>query len=75
MENRPRLRKRTKRGLMEMKPYLDRMNDQVEEPGYISDDPVQFMHAFSEKKDIEIAGFLAATMAWGRRDIDRKSVV
>ncbi len=63
------LRKRTLEGLHELKPYLDHINDQVEEPGYIESDPVQFMHAFSEKKDIEIAGFLAAMMAWGRRDI------
>lgn len=27
------------------------------------------MHAYAEKKDQEIAGFFAATMAWGRRDI------
>lgn len=64
-----KLRKRTRKCLLEMKPYLDRINDEVEEKGYIKDDPVQFMHAFTEKRDIEIAGFLAATMAWGRRDI------
>lgn len=55
--------------LLEMKPYLDELNDKIEKPDYISKDPVQFMHAFQEKRDIEIAGFLAATMAWGRRDI------
>lgn len=65
----PQLRKRSLKALLELKPYLDNIIDEVEEPGYISDDPVQFMHAFTEKKDIEIAGFLAATMAWGRRDI------
>lgn len=63
------LRKRTLKGLLELKPYLDELNDRVEEPGYIESDPVQFMHAFTEKKEIEIAGFLAAMMAWGRRDI------
>jgi uncharacterized protein (TIGR02757 family) len=52
-----------------IKPYLDEINDQVETTGYISDDPVQFIHAFDQKKDQEVAGFLAATMAWGRRDI------
>jgi len=54
---------------MELKPLLDEINDWVEQPDYIPHDPVQFMHAFDEKKDREIAGFLAATMAWGRRDI------
>jgi uncharacterized protein (TIGR02757 family) len=63
------LRQRTPQGLWDMKPYLDEINDQVETADYISEDPVQFLHAFHQKKDREIAGFLAATMAWGRRDI------
>lgn len=69
MTQNPPLRKRTYSGLMALKPHLDRINDKVEKPDYILHDPVQFMHAFSDKKDIEIAGFLAATLAWGRRDI------
>lgn len=69
MKSSPPLRKRSLKALFELKPYLDRINNQVEESGYIQHDPVQFMHAFSAKKDMEIAGFLAATMAWGRRDI------
>lgn len=67
--NRSKLRKRSKKSLVELKPFLDKINNEVEQPDYIRRDPVQFMHAFSNKKDIEIAGFLAATMAWGRRDI------
>jgi uncharacterized protein (TIGR02757 family) len=63
------LRKRSYSKLMELKLVLDRINDQVETTGYIQDDPVQFMHAFETKKDREIAGFIAALMAWGRRDI------
>ncbi len=69
METSPKLRKRSKRALMELKPLLDKINDRVEQSDYIPYDPVQFMHAFSDKRDIEIAGFFAATMAWGRRDI------
>ena len=65
----PRLRKRSQESLRELKPYLDDINDSVETDDYIDDDPVRFMHMFTEKKDIEIAGFLSATMAWGRRDI------
>lgn len=45
------------------------MINKVEQPDYINDDPVQFMHAFENKNDRELAGFFAATMAWGRRDI------
>jgi uncharacterized protein (TIGR02757 family) len=63
------LRKRSTKALLELKPYLDEINFRVEKPEYIPHDPVQFLHAFDEKRDIEIAGFFAATMAWGRRDI------
>ena len=69
MKLKPKLRKRSPKALLELKPLLDEINDKVERPEYIQRDPVQFMHAFSDKKDMEIAGFLAATMAWGRRDI------
>lgn len=64
-----RLRKRSRDLLLELKPYLDELNQKVEVPGYIDSDPVQFMHAFDSKKDREIAGFFAALMAWGRRDV------
>jgi len=36
---------------------------------FIAKDPVQFPRRFSERADIEIAAFLAATIAWGRRDL------
>ena len=67
--SRPKLRKRSLKGLLDLKIYLDQINDRIEQPDYISSDPVQFIHAFENKKDIEIAGFIAAIMAWGRRDI------
>ena len=34
---------------------------------FIENDPVCIPHAFTKKEDIEIAGFLAATLAWGQR--------
>lgn len=52
-----------------LKPWLDELVIQVEQPDYIHDDPVSFMHAFSDKEDQLLAGFFAAIMAWGRRDI------
>lgn len=55
--------------ILELKPYLDQLVTEVEQPAYINGDPVSFMHAFSDKKDMELAGFFAAIMAWGRRDI------
>lgn len=48
---------------------LDEWVGRVERPSYINSDPVLFMHAFNEKKDQVLAGFFAAIMAWGRRDI------
>jgi uncharacterized protein (TIGR02757 family) len=58
-----------KRDINNLKPYLDSLVQKIEVPDYIDSDPIQFMHAFEEKTDREIAGFFAAIMAWGRRDI------
>lgn len=55
--------------ILELKPWLDEWVRRMEHPSYIDDDPVLFMHAFDEKLDRELAGFFAAVMAWGRRDI------
>lgn len=55
--------------ILDLKPWLDEWVRRMEKPAYIDDDPVLFMHAFDDKLDRELAGFLAAIMAWGRRDI------
>ena len=34
---------------------------------FIQDDPIQIPHLFTRMQDIEIAGFFAATLAWGQR--------
>ena len=34
---------------------------------FIENDPIQIPHRFTRKEDIEIAGFLAAAIAWGQR--------
>ena len=36
-------------------------------PTFIASDPISIPHLFSKKEDIEIAGFLVATLAWGQR--------
>lgn len=64
-----KLRRMSRRKLLELKPFLDELNDRVEVPSYIQDDPVLFMHAYDDKQDQALAGFFAAVMAWGRRDI------
>ncbi|RMG83793.1 MAG: TIGR02757 family protein [Bacteroidetes bacterium] len=38
-------------------------------PEFIETDPVSIPHSFSKKEDIEIAGFLTASIAWGNRSV------
>ncbi|OYU85264.1 MAG: TIGR02757 family protein [Flavobacterium sp. BFFFF2] len=47
--------------------FLDEKVDQYNNSAFIESDPIQIPHAFSTKEDQEIAGFLAATLAWGNR--------
>jgi len=42
-------------------------------PGFIAFDPVKFLHRYTKHEDIEIAAFLSATIAWGRRDLILRS--
>lgn len=51
----------------DLKEFLDEKYDQYNRPDFIDSDPVSIPHQFSKKEDIEIAGFLAATIAWGQR--------
>ncbi|MBK5191656.1 MAG: TIGR02757 family protein [Flavobacteriaceae bacterium] len=51
----------------ELKLFLDYKVEQYNSPEFIKTDPVQIPHQFSKKEDIEIAGFLTATIAWGNR--------
>lgn len=55
----------------ELKSFLDEKADQYNTPDFIENDPVQIPHRFSSKQDIEIAGFLSATISWG----NRKSII
>ncbi|MGM0739611.1 MAG: TIGR02757 family protein [Bacteroidota bacterium] len=52
-----------------LRQFLDPVADQVEVPDYIASDPIAFMHRYDDAEDRNLAGFLAALMAWGRRDI------
>lgn len=51
----------------ELKEFLDEKVILYNNPDFITDDPVQIPHLYSLKEDIEIAGFLSATIAWGNR--------
>ena len=51
----------------ELKSFLDEKVLQYNTLDFIESDPVQIPHLFSQKEDIEIAGFLSTTIAWGNR--------
>lgn len=51
----------------DLKAFLDEKVTLYNKPDFIESDPIQIPHLFSQKEDIEIAGFLAATIAWGNR--------
>lgn len=53
--------------LNEIKEFLDEKVEKYNHPDFITTDPVQIPHLFTNYEDIEIAGFLAATIAWGQR--------
>lgn len=55
----------------ELKEFLDSKVNQYNKPDFIGSDPIQIPHRYSLKEDVEISGFLAATIAWG----NRKSII
>ena len=50
-----------------LKEFLDKKVKEYNCPAFIKDDPVLIPHLFTQKQDIEIAGFFAAVFAWGKR--------
>ena len=55
----------------QLKEFLDAKVEEYNHPRFIESDPIQIPHQFQKKEDIEIAGFLVATIAWG----NRKSII
>ena len=53
----------------ELHQLLEEKVKQYNQPGFIMSDPVQVPRQFLKKENIEIAGFLAATIAWGQRPV------
>ncbi|NDP22591.1 MAG: TIGR02757 family protein [Paludibacter sp.] len=51
----------------EIKFLLDDRLSRYNRLDFIDSDPIQIPHRFSKKEDIEIAGFLTATISWGQR--------
>lgn len=55
----------------ELKEFLDAKVLEYNHPRFIASDPIQVPHTFARKEDIEVSGFLTATIAWG----NRKSII
>ncbi|MGM0573727.1 MAG: TIGR02757 family protein [Bacteroidota bacterium] len=52
----------------DIKGFLDEKADKYNNPDFIETDPIVVPHQFTRKEDIEIAGFLTASIAWGKRE-------
>jgi len=53
----------------ELKEFLEEKVDKYNRIDFIESDPISIPHRFTGKEDIEISGFLAATIAWGNRSV------
>ncbi|HOY32347.1 MAG TPA: TIGR02757 family protein [Bacteroidales bacterium] len=51
----------------ELKELLDEKYEEYNNQTFIEHDPVSVPHLFTKKEDIEIAGFISASLAWGQR--------
>ncbi len=54
----------------ELKSFLDEKTEYYNQSRFfLKDDPITIPHLYSKKEDIEIIGFLIATIAWGKRQM------
>ncbi|MDP1801229.1 MAG: TIGR02757 family protein [Bacteroidota bacterium] len=60
-----------KKDLLNIKVFLEESYLKYNNRSFIENDPISIPHQFTKKEDIEIAAFLAATIAWG----NRKSII
>ena len=51
----------------ELKTFLDEKAARYNHPSFIESDPIQVPHLFTDRYDIEIAGFLTASISWGKK--------
>ncbi|WP_209331529.1 TIGR02757 family protein [Lunatimonas salinarum] len=51
----------------QLRDFLDAKEREFNQSDFIPLDPISVPHRYSKKQDIEIAGFFAATLAWGQR--------
>lgn len=53
--------------IKEIKSFLDQKASDYENIKFLEKDPISIPHLFIKKEDIEISGFLVATISWGNR--------
>ncbi len=58
---------------MEIKKILDHLKNKYNISEFINSDPIQFVHRYKHRKDIEVTAFLVATITWGKRPMILKS--
>ena len=51
----------------DLKSFLDEKAEIYENIQFLEKDPISIPHQFNKKEDIEISGFLIATISWGNR--------
>ncbi len=71
LTNKKQIKKNTDLSFLELKEFLDSKVLLYNTIDFLETDPIQIPHQFQLKEDIEIAGFLTATIAWG----NRKSII
>ena len=55
--------------VIELKERLDKLCNIHVLRTYIKDDPIEFPHSYQDARDIELAGFIASALAFGRIDL------
>ena len=53
----------------QLRETLEYLYDKYNRPEFVETDPISVPHAFARLEDTEIAGFLAAAIAWGNRKV------
>ena len=48
--------------------FLEEKVDEYNRTDFIANDPIQVPHQFTRRENIEIAAFMTASIAWGKRD-------
>jgi uncharacterized protein (TIGR02757 family) len=61
------LRSKRVNQIMELRDFLDEKVEQFNRPNFIELDPISIPHRYKKKQDIEMAGLIAAMLAWGQR--------